>query len=84
VCGYFEGHLRRMQYDAYLAAGSPIATGVIEGACRHLVKDRLERSGMRWTQAGAQALLNLRSLRQSSHWDQFHQQHPSPTHRIAA
>jgi hypothetical protein len=37
-----------MKYDEYLAAGLPIATGVIEGACRHLVKDRLERTGMRW------------------------------------
>lgn len=84
VCGYFAGHRQRMHYDEYLAAGYPIATGVIEGACRHLVKDRLERSGMRWTQAGAQALLNLRALRQSSCWDEFHQQPASTTHRIAA
>lgn len=83
MCGYFESHRKRMKYDEYLAEGDPIATGVIEGACRHLVKDRLERSGMRWTQAGAQALLNLRALRQSSNWDEFHQRHPSTTHRIA-
>jgi len=74
VCGDFEAHAERMRYDAYLAAGYPIATGVIEGACRHLVKDRLERSGMRWTLAGAQAMLNLRALRQSSYWDEFHTQ----------
>jgi hypothetical protein len=74
VCGYFKTHLERMHYDQYLAAGYPIATGVIEGACRHLVKDRLERSGMRWTLEGAQALLHLRALHQSSYWDQFHQQ----------
>lgn len=78
VCGYFETHLPRMNYDEYLAAGYPIATGVIEGACRHLVKDRMERSGMRWTLDGAGAMLNLRALRQSSYWDQFHQQPPSP------
>jgi hypothetical protein len=84
VCGYLETHRERMHYDQYLAAGYPIATGVIEGACRHLVKDRLERSGMRWTLEGAQAMLNLRALRQSSCWDEFHQQHPSPTNRIAA
>eukprot|EP00913_Durusdinium_trenchii_P028422 g26650.t1 len=65
VCGYFEAHAGRMRYDEYLAAGYPIATGVIEGACRHLVKDRMERSGMRWTLEGAQAMLNLRALRQS-------------------
>ena len=73
VCGYFTTHADRMQYDKYLAAGYPIATGVIEGACRHLVKDRMERSGMRWTQAGAQAMLDVRAVHQSSYWDEFHQ-----------
>jgi len=74
VCGYFTTHARRMQYDKYLAAGCPIATGVIEGACRHLVKDRMERSGMRWTQLHAQAMLDVRAVHQSSYWDEFHQQ----------
>lgn len=78
VCGYFAAHRDRMQYDVHLAAGYPIATGVIEGACRHLVKDRMERSGMRWTLEGAQAMLNLRALRQSS-WEQFHQRPNSTT-----
>jgi len=73
VCGYFAKHAERMQYDKYLAAGYPIATGVIEGACRHLVKDRMERSGMRWTATGAQAMLNLRALEQTSYWDDFQQ-----------
>ena len=49
----------------YPAAGYPIATGVIEGAYRHLVKDRLERSGMKWTSEGAQAMLTLRSIKAS-------------------
>jgi hypothetical protein len=74
VCGYFTTHAPRMQYDRYLAAGCPIATGVIEGACRHLVKDRMERSGMRWTQHHAQAMLDVRAVHQSSYWDAFHQQ----------
>lgn len=78
VCGYFEVHLDRLKYDEYLAAGYPIATGVIEGACRHLVKDRMERSGMRWTLDGAQAMLHLRALRQSSYWDDFQQQQTPP------
>jgi len=73
VCGYFASHAERMNYDVYLAAGYPIATGVIEGACRHLVKDRMERSGMRWTVDGAQAMLNVRALHQSSYWNEFHQ-----------
>ena len=73
VCGYFTTHACRMRYDEYLAQGCPIATGVIEGACRHLVKDRLERSGMRWTPTHAQAMLNVRPMHQSAYWDDFHQ-----------
>jgi hypothetical protein len=71
VCGYFTAHQDRMKYNEYLAAGYPIATGVIEGACRHLVKDRLERSGMKWVVEGAQAMLTLRSIRASNAWDDF-------------
>jgi hypothetical protein len=73
VCRYFENNLQRMRYDVYLHAGYPIATGVIEGACRHLVKDRLERSGMRWTLAGAKAMLNIRAVVASDHWEEFNQ-----------
>lgn len=47
--------LQRMRYNEYLAAGSPIASGLIEGACRHVAKDRRERSGTRWTTDGARA-----------------------------
>jgi hypothetical protein len=72
VCGYFHNNACRMRYDAYLREGYPIATGVIEGACRHLVKDRMERSGMRWRLDGAQAMLNVRAVWQSSYWEQFH------------
>jgi hypothetical protein len=71
VCGYFEENLERMRYDEYLRAGYPIATGVIEGACRHLVKDRMERSGMHWTVEGAQAMLEVRAVYQSNHWKTF-------------
>ena len=68
---YLVNNRHRMNYDRYLAAGFPIATGVIEGACRHLVKDRMGRSGMRWTVRGAQALLPLRSIALSALWDPF-------------
>ena len=57
VAGYFERNRGRMKYDEDLAAGYPIGSGVAEGACRHLVKDRLERTGMRWHPDGAQAML---------------------------
>ena len=71
ICGYLEKNQDRMRYDEYLRRGYPIATGVIEGACRHLVKDRMERSGMRWTLAGARNMLNVRAAFQSDHWRPF-------------
>lgn len=71
ICNYLESNADRMRYDEYLRQGFPIASGVIEGACRHLVKDRMERSGMRWTLEGARSMLNLRAAFQSDHWDTF-------------
>jgi len=79
ACGYFTAHAKRMKYDEYLAAGLPIATGVIEGACHHLVKDRLERTGVRWSARGAQAMLSLRCLKASNVWDEFQRQLHNPT-----
>jgi hypothetical protein len=76
VCNYFHHNRDRMRYDEYLAAGFPIASGVIEGACRHVVKDRMERAGMRWTIDGAQAMLDLRSTSINDQWSAFQ------THRI--
>jgi hypothetical protein len=73
VCAYLESNLGRMRYDEYLAAGYPIATGVVEGACRHLVKDRLERAGMHWTVPGAQAMLDVRSIYISGLWEEYQQ-----------
>lgn len=71
ICGYLEKNAERMRYHEYLRRGYPIASGVIEGACRHLVKDRMERSGMRWTLEGARAMLNVRAAFQSDHWRTF-------------
>ena len=73
VANYYERNAPYMRYHKYLEAGWPIATGVIEGACRHVVKDRCEQSGMRWTQPGAENLLHLRCLHQNGDWDDFHQ-----------
>ncbi len=72
VCGYFSKHLDHMRYDEYLREGYPIASGVIEGACCHLVKDRMERSGMRWRLSGAKAMLNVRAVHQSDYCTEFH------------
>ena len=71
ICGYLEKNSDRMRYDEYLRRGYPIASGVIEGACRHLVKDRMERSGMRWTLEGARSMLHVRATFQSDHWRAF-------------
>ena len=64
-----------LRYDAYLAAGFPIATGVIEGACRHLVKDRMDITGARWRLKSAEAVLQLRSLHSSGDEDAYWEFH---------
>ena len=71
ACNYLEKHSHRMRYDDYLAAGYPIASGVIEGACRHLVKDRMERTGMHWLESNAGAMLSVRALHATGLWDSF-------------
>lgn len=71
TANYFERNLKYMHYDTYLANGWPIASGVIEGACRHFVKDRFELSGMRWEQCGAENLLRLRTVAENGDWDNY-------------
>ena len=68
---YLANNREHMRYDEYLAAGYPIGSGVAEGACRHLVKDRLEQTGMRWTVEGAQAMLHNRALYLNGQWEKF-------------
>ena len=75
VTGYFQRNRDRMKYDEYLAKGYPIGSGVVEGACRHLVKDRLERTGMRWRPEGAQAMLDLRATYLNEEWVPFWEYH---------
>lgn len=72
VAAYLQRNRPFMRYDHYLAQGWPIASGVIEGACRHLVKDRCELSGMRWTQSGAENLLQLRAVAENGDWEDYH------------
>jgi hypothetical protein len=71
VITYLENNREQMRYDVYLKAGYPIGSGVAEGACRHLVKDRMEQTGMRWTVSGAQAMLHLRATYLNDQWDEF-------------
>lgn len=75
LCQYLHKNRERMRYHEYLRAGYPIASGVIEGACRHLIKDRMERAGMHWTLRGAQAMLDLRSIFISGQWQAYQQFH---------
>lgn len=77
VIRYMDNNRAQMKYDEYLAKGYPIGSGVVEGACRHLVKDRMEQSGMRWTVPGAQAMLDTRSVYINGNWQDF------INHRIA-
>ena len=72
---YLRKYAPYLHYDRYLAAGYPIATGVIEGACRYLVRDRMELTGARWRLAGAEAVLKLRALRASGDFDAYWEFH---------
>jgi hypothetical protein len=68
---YLHSNAQYLRYDEYLAAGLPIGTGVIEGACRHLVKDRMDITGARWSLGGAEAVLRLRSLHASGDYTEY-------------
>lgn len=77
---YIVKNSRWLHYDRALADGLPIATGVIEGACRYLVQDRMGRTGARWSLTGAEAILRLRALRTSGDFDDYWQFHLAQEH----
>ena len=77
---YLVKNTRWLRYAGALADGLPIATGVIEGACRYLVKDRMGRTGARWSLTGAEAILRLRALRASGDFDDYWQFHLAKEH----
>jgi len=68
---YLQDYAPFLHYGDAITEGLPIATGVIEGACRYLVKDRMDRGGTRWTLDGAEAVLRLRALRASGDLDDY-------------
>jgi hypothetical protein len=68
---YLYRNRHRMRYHEYLRDGLPIASGAVEGACRHLIKDRMERSGMRWTIATAEALVKVRAAYISGDFEEY-------------
>ena len=72
---YLINKERYLDYPTALHNGWPIATGVIEGACRHLVKDRMDITGARWGLPGAEAVLKLRALRSNGDFDAYWRYH---------
>jgi len=81
--GYLRAKQELLGYDTALAAGWPIATGVIEGACRHLIGDRLDISGARWGLAGAEAVLKLRAVTTNGDFDRYWRFHLArENHRV--
>jgi hypothetical protein len=73
--GYLLKNKSYLQYHLYLEQGFPIATGIIEGACRHLIKDRMDVTGARWSLGGAEAIVKLRSLRSSGDFERYWEFH---------
>jgi hypothetical protein len=71
VADYLYRNRTRMRYHEYLANGWPIASGPVEGACKNLIKDRMERSGMRWTEQMAEAIVQLRAVHLSGDFDSY-------------
>ena len=71
VCEYLYRNRSRMKYNVYMQKGLPIASGAVEGACKNLIKDRMERSGMRWTKRMAEAMVKMRALYLSGDLDEY-------------
>lgn len=78
---YFLKRTKLMRYDILLAMGAPIATGVVEGACKHLIADRMDLSGAKWSLKGAEALLKLRAVYLSGDFDKFWSYHEAEEYR---
>lgn len=74
--GYFRANAERMEYPRFIARQLPIGSGAIESTCKTLVEERAKGAGMRWSQAGAQAVLSLRAVQRSGRWRAFWQKHP--------
>ena len=69
-----------LDYPSYMKRGLPISTGVIEGAVRHLVNDRMDITGARWVLNGAEAILRLRALYSSGDFDEYWEFHMEQEH----
>ncbi|MGH8902255.1 MAG: ISKra4 family transposase [Egibacteraceae bacterium] len=81
AAAYLVNKAAYLDYPTVLQAGWPIATGVIEGACRHLVKDRMDITGARWGLPGAETVLKLRALVSNGDFDEYWQYHLAQEHQ---
>ena len=77
---YLQNKAPYLDYPKALTSGWPIATGVIEGACAHLVKDRFDVTGARWSVKGAEAILKLRAVRANGDWPEYFEFHLTQEH----
>ncbi|HEB33185.1 MAG TPA: hypothetical protein ENI15_20280 [Spirochaetes bacterium] len=75
AAAYYYRNKSRMKYNEYLAQGLPIASGSVEGACKNLIKDRMERSGMRWSSDGAEAMVKMRAVYLSGDFEEYWDRH---------
>ena len=78
---YLKNKKPYLDYPTALAAGWPIATGVVEGAVRYLVRDRMDVTGARWSVTGAEAILKLRAVRSNGDWPEYYRYHLAQEHR---
>ena len=78
---YLKNKAPYLNYPKALSSGWPIATGVIEGACRHIVRDRFDITGARWSLDGAEAMLKLRTVRQNGDWPEYWRHHLTAEHQ---
>jgi hypothetical protein len=68
---YFTNHQHKMDYKSFLEKGYPVSSALVESNCKHLVKDRMEHSGMRWSSDGAQNMLDLRAVKLNGDMEDF-------------
>lgn len=68
---YFENHQHNMDYKKFIEKGYPVSSALVEAACGHLVKERMEQSGMRWSSQGAQNILDLRAVKLNDDFKPF-------------
>jgi hypothetical protein len=80
AAAYLTARAPYLAYDLALADGWPIATGITEGACRHLIKDRMDITGVRWSLAGAEAVLKLRAVVSNADFEEYWAYHMQREH----